>query len=128
GGGLLPPGDTLFTPDASPARASIEQQSATPLLWLHQLPSWLLPVLAVTLLVTGLAVSGWGGAIALIAVAGLLGWLAAGSWARLSARGRLARGLAVAPVIVFPIVRALHRRSPPAGRHSDAQILIQRRV
>ena len=78
------------------------------MLWLHQLPSWLLPVLAVTLLVTGLAVSGWGGAIALIAVAGLLGWLAAVSWPRLSARGRLARVLAVAAVIVFAIVRALH--------------------
>jgi hypothetical protein len=104
----LPPGNTLFTPDASPARASIEQQSATPLLWLHQLPRWLLPVLAVALLVTGLAVSGWGPAIALIAVAGLLGWLAAVSWPRLSARGRLARVLAVAAVIVFAIVRALH--------------------
>ena len=78
------------------------------MLWLHQLPPWLLPVLAVALLVTGLAVSGWGGAIALIAVAGLLGWLAAVSWPRLSARGRLARVLAVAAVIVFAIVRALH--------------------
>jgi len=78
------------------------------LLWLHQLPTWLLPVLAVALLVTGLAVSGWGGAIALVAVAGLLGWLAAMSWPRLSAPGRLARVLAVAAILVFAVVRALH--------------------
>jgi hypothetical protein len=103
----LPPGNALFTPDASPARASIEQQSATPLLWLHQLPPWLLPVLAVAFLVIGLAVSGWGGAIALVAVAGVLGWLAAVSWPRLSALGRLARVLAVAAVLVFAVVRGL---------------------
>jgi hypothetical protein len=103
----LPPGNSLFTPDASAARSSVEQQSATPLLWLHQLPPWLLPVLAVALLVTGLAVSGWGGTIALVAVAGLLGWLAAVSWPRLSAKGRLARVLVVAAVLAFAVVRAL---------------------
>src|SRR5262249_58589712 len=59
----LPPGDTLFTPDPSPARASFEQRSATPLLWLHQLPRWLLPVLGVGLLVIGFALTGWGGGI-----------------------------------------------------------------
>jgi hypothetical protein len=104
----LPAGSTLFTRDASPARASIEQQSATPLLWLHQLPRWLLPTLAVVLLVTGLAVSGWGGAIALFGLAGLLGWLAAVSWPRLSSQGRLLRVLATAGILIAAILRGLH--------------------
>ncbi|MGN6792519.1 MAG: DUF6703 family protein [Streptosporangiaceae bacterium] len=104
----LPPGNTLFTPDASPARASVEQRSATPLLWMHQLPAWLLPVLAVALLVTGLAVSGWGGAVALAGLAVVLGWLALLSWPRLSAQGRLLRLLAVAAVLVIAVVRGMH--------------------
>jgi hypothetical protein len=98
----------LFTPDASPTRASVEQRSATPLLWLHQLPTWLLPVLAVALLVAGLAVSGWGGAAALAGLAVVLGWLALLSWPRLSAHGRLLRMAAVAAVLVIAVVRGMH--------------------
>jgi hypothetical protein len=104
----LPPGNTLFTPDPSPARASLEHRSATPLLWLHQLPRWLLPVLAVGLLVIGLALPGWGGAVALLAVAALLGWLAAASWPRLSAQGRLVRAAAVAVIVAIAVLRGLH--------------------
>ena len=104
----LPPGDTLFTPDPSPVRGSIEQRSATPLLWLHQLPRWLLPVLVVALLVTGLAVAGWAGAIALFALAGVLGWLAAVSWPRLSAQGRALRVLALGVLVALAVIRGLH--------------------
>ena len=104
----LPPGDTLFTPDPSPARGSIEQRSATSLLWLHQLPRWLLPVLAVALLVTGLAVSGWAAAIALFALAGVLGWLAAVSWPRLNAQGRALRVVAIGVLIALAVIRGLH--------------------
>lgn len=104
----LPPGDTLFTPGASPARSSVEQRSATTLLWMHQLPAWLVPVLAVALLVTGLAVSGWGGAVALLLLAAALGWLAAVSWPRLSAQGRLLRVLVVGVVIAVAVLRGMH--------------------
>ena len=104
----LPPGDTLFTPDPSPVRGSIEQRSATPLLWLHQLPRWLLPVLVVALLVTGLAVAGWAAAIALFALAGVLGWLAAMSWPRLNAQGRALRVLAVGVLVALAVIRGLH--------------------
>jgi len=76
-------------------------------LWLHQLPRWLLPVLGVGLLVIGFALTGWGGAIALLVVAALLGWLAAVSWPRLSAQGRLLRVVAVAVVVVIAMVRGL---------------------
>jgi len=104
----LPSGDSLFTPDPSPARASIEQRSATSLLWLHQLPRWLLPVLAVALLVTGLAVAGLAGAIALFALAAVLGWLAAVSWPRLNAQGRALRVLAVGLLVAAAVIRGLH--------------------
>jgi hypothetical protein len=53
----------------------------------------------VVLLVAGLAVRGPGGAVALVGVAAALGWLAAVSWPRLSAGGRLGRLLAVAVML-----------------------------
>ena len=95
----LPKGDTLFTPNASAARQATERRSAKPLLYLHQLPVWIAPLLMVALLITGLAVRGPGGAVALCGVAAVLGWLAALSWPRLSAAGRLGRLLAVAVVL-----------------------------
>jgi len=104
----LPKGDTLFTPQASPARQAIEQRSATPLLWLHQLPRWLAPVLAVALLVAGLAVGGWAGAIALFGLAVVLAWLASMSWPRLSAQGRLLRVAVIGLVVLVAVFRGLH--------------------
>jgi hypothetical protein len=95
----LPPGTSLFTPDAAPARASAERRSAQPLLFLHQLPVWIAPVAAAVLLVAGLAVRGPGGAVALVGVAVALGWLALISWPRLPAGGRLGRLLAVAAML-----------------------------
>jgi hypothetical protein len=104
----LPRGDTLFTPDATPGRTRLEQNSAAALLWLHQLPRWLLPVLAVALLVAGLAITGWGGAIALCGLAVVLGWLALLSWPSLPAQGRLLRLVVVAAVLVIAVIRALY--------------------
>ncbi len=95
----LPKGDTLFTPDASAARQATERRSARPLLYLHQLPAWVAPLLMVALLIAGLAVRGPAGAAALCGVAAVLGWLAALSWPRLSSAGRLGRLLAVAVVL-----------------------------
>lgn len=104
----LPKGNTLFTPDASPSRRALEHRSATSLLWLHQLPAWLLPVLAAGLLVAGIAVGGVGGAVALCGVAVVLGWLAAVSWPRLSAPGRLLRIAVICGVLAIALFRALH--------------------
>jgi hypothetical protein len=104
----LPKGNTLFSPDASPARQALERRSATSLLWLHQLPAWLLPVLAAGLLVAGFAMGGVGGAVALCGLAVVLGWLAAVSWPRLSAQGRLLRVFVVAAVVAIALVRAIH--------------------
>jgi len=103
----LPPGNSLYTPGAGDARRSLEQSSARPLLLLHQFPVWLVPVLLTVLLVTGLAVPGWIGAVALILVAGFLGWLAAVSWPRLAPGGRLLRVAAVACVLVAAGIQAV---------------------
>jgi len=103
----LPPGNSLYTPQASDARRSLDQTSARPLLLLHQFPAWLMPVLLTVLLVTGLAVPGWIGAAALILVAAFLGWLAAMSWPRLAPGGRLLRVAAVVCVLVAAGLRAV---------------------
>jgi hypothetical protein len=101
----LPPGDNLFTPGASPARQAIERRSAAVLLTLHQMPTWLAPVVLVALLVSGLAIRTWPGAIALGGVAVILGWLAALSWPRLTGQGRLLR---VAVIVAVLVAASLH--------------------
>jgi hypothetical protein len=103
----LPPGRTLFTPEATPSRQALEHRSATSLLWLHQLPRWLPPVLAAALLIAGLALRGWPGAIALCGLAVVLAWLATISWPRLSSSGRLLRVIVVAGVLAVGLLRGI---------------------
>ncbi len=95
----LPRGSTLFTPNASPTRQATERYSARLLLFLHQLPSWVAPVVLAVLLVAGLAVKGPGGAVALCTVAVVIGWLGSVSWPRLTASSRAGRLLAIAVVV-----------------------------
>ncbi len=102
----LPRGDSFYTPDASDSRRRIERSSAKALVLLHQQPVWLPPVVVAVLLVVGLAVPGWLGAIALILVAAFLGWLAALSWPRVDRGGRLLRLAAVTGVLVVAIIQA----------------------
>ena len=104
----LPPGDNLFTPGGSPVRQAIERRSAAVLLTLHQMPAWLAPVVLVALLVTGLAVRTWPGAIALVGVAAILGWLAALSWPRLNRQGRVLRVAVIAAVLVAAGLHFVH--------------------
>jgi len=91
----LPQGTSLYTPGASPARQATEHRSARTLIYLHQLPRWIAPLLLVVFLIAGLAVRGPVGAVALCLVAAVLAWLAALSWPRLPAGGRAGRVLAV---------------------------------
>lgn len=102
----LPKGTSLYTPGASPARQATERRSAKVLIFLHQLPTWILPLVMVVLLITGLAVKGPGGAVAFGGVAVVLGWLAAISWPRLSATGRLGRILGIAVVLALAGLQA----------------------
>jgi uncharacterized protein DUF6703 len=102
----VPKGQARYQPSASPTRRSVEQASATPLVFLHQLPVWLPPLVTVALLITGLAVRGPVGAAALCLLAVLLGWLAIVSWPGLSSRGRLGRALAIACVLAVAGLQA----------------------
>lgn len=105
----LSAGNTLLTPEASASRQSLERRSATSLLWLHQLPRWVPPALLAVLLITGLAVRGPVGALALAGVAVVLLWLAAISWPRVNAAGRVLRVLAIAVVLGAAVVHLLNR-------------------
>jgi hypothetical protein len=86
-------------PRPSGARRSAEQRSALPLLYLRHLPRWVPPVVFAALMVTGLAVRGWGGALALCVVAAFLSWLAFLSWPALTGRARLGRAVVIAALL-----------------------------
>lgn len=102
----LPPGNTLFTPDASPGRQAVEQRSAAPLLFLRQLPAWIVPVSLAVAVFGGLTVRGPVGAVLLGLGAAFLAWLAAVSWPRLTPRGRLGRVAIIAVVLAVAVVQA----------------------
>lgn len=102
----LPRGETFFTPGASGLRQAVERRAAAPLLFLYQLPRWVVPAALLVTLVIGFAVPGWGGAAALVLLAAVLGGFAYLSWPNLASRGRLLRGAAVAILIVLAITQA----------------------
>jgi hypothetical protein len=97
----LPRGSSLYTPGASATRQATERRSARPLIYLHQLPVWVPPILLVVFLIAGLALRGPAGAASLCVVAAVLAWLAAVSWPRLSAAGKAGRILAVLIMLVI---------------------------
>ena len=103
----LPKGQSLYTPGASAGRRAVERRSAALLVYLHQLPRWVPPVVLAALLLTGLTVHGIGGAIALAAVALVLVWLAVVSWPSLSPAGRVVRLLVTALVIGAAVVQVV---------------------
>jgi hypothetical protein len=103
----LTPGQVRPTPGASRARQAAEERSAVPLLFLRQLPSWLLPLVLVALLIAGLALRGPGAAAALVGVALVLAWLALLSWPRLALGGRLGRGAVIALVLGAAVIQGL---------------------
>jgi hypothetical protein len=75
---------------------------------MHQLPAWLVPLLAVGLLVAGFAVHGWAGAASQPRMMATATRAAALSWPRLSVQGRLLRIAAVAVVLAAAVLRGLH--------------------
>jgi len=103
----LPPGRTLYTPDAAPGRQAMERRSAAPLLYLRQMPPWLIPVLFAVLVFGGLTVHGPAGGILLLLAAAFLGWLAAVSWPRLTPLGRAGRGAVIALILAGAVFQAL---------------------
>lgn len=99
----------FYTPNASPLRQAIERRSAPLLVMLRGAPRWLLPLLPVALLLTGLAVPSAWGALALAFLLGVLAWLAYLSWPSLGQGGRLLRGLTLLILLGFTMLRLLGR-------------------
>jgi Family of unknown function (DUF6703) len=97
----LPKGGTLYTPGASPSRQTAERRSAKAALYLYQLPTWVAPLVLVVFLIAGLALRGPAGAVALVVVAGVLGWLAVLSWPQVKPGGRAGRVLAVVVMLAL---------------------------
>jgi uncharacterized membrane-anchored protein len=83
----------------------VERRSAALLVYLHQLPRWVPPVVLAALLVAGLFVHGILGGIALVAVALILVWLAVVSWQSLAPPARVVRAAVIALVIAAAVVQ-----------------------
>jgi hypothetical protein len=71
------------------------------MVYLHQLPRWVLPVTMGLLLLIGMLVTGWPGALALLVLAVFLGWFAYLSWPTVDLSGRLLRLAAVVVLLIF---------------------------
>jgi hypothetical protein len=84
----------------------VERFSARPLVFLHQLPRWVVLLVVLGLLISGFAVPGWIGAIALLLVGILLGWLAYLSWPSLNASGRVLRVIALGCMVAIVVWQA----------------------
>ncbi len=87
----LPPGEQFFTPGATGLRRAVELKSGTPLVFLFQLPRWLVPVVMVVLMLVGVVVPDWRGALAVLPVLAFVLWLAYLSWPTLRIGGRVLR-------------------------------------
>ncbi|WP_150242015.1 DUF6703 family protein [Nocardiopsis quinghaiensis] len=95
------------TEGAGRLRRSVEERSAVPLVWLHQQPRWLAPLVLGALFVAGLMAPGLVGALCLLLVTAFLVWLAFLTWPSLSAQQRVPRVLMVVVVLVLAVARVL---------------------
>jgi len=84
----------------------VERFSGRPLVFLTQLPRWVLLLIVLGLLISGFAVPGLLGAAALLLVAILLGWLAYLSWPSINTSGRVLRVIALACMVAIVIWQA----------------------
>ncbi len=76
--------------EPSALRRAVSDRSAPVLRALSRQPKWLLGVVALALLVAGLILPGVGGAVLLLALAALAGWLAYLSWPLVATPGQRA--------------------------------------
>ena len=105
-GGRPAVADRPSTPGASERRRAVERFSARPLVFLHQMPRWALLLVVLGLLVSGFAVPGLIGAVLLLLVGILLGWLAYLSWPSINTSGRAGRVVALACMVVIVVWQA----------------------
>jgi uncharacterized membrane protein len=74
-------------------------------LYLQNMPRWVLLLILVALLVGGLAIPGIGGSVLLLVLAALLGWLARISWPALDVSGRILRIVVLLILVAFAVGR-----------------------
>jgi hypothetical protein len=103
----LPLGDSLFTPGAGRWRRKVERRSAVPLVWLHQRPRWIPPVVLGVLFIAGLMAPGPLGALCLLLVAVFFLWLAYLTWPSLTRQQQVPRVLMMLVVLVLAAARLL---------------------
>jgi hypothetical protein len=94
------------TPGASETRQAVERFSARALVFLQQLPRWVLLLVVLGLMITGFFVHGVIGAVALLLVGIFLGWLAYLSWPSINASGRVLRVIALACMVAIVVWQA----------------------
>ncbi|WP_433697934.1 DUF6703 family protein [Nocardiopsis sp. CA-288880] len=109
GEGSPPPGGGRTGGAAGPGRLrrEVEERSAVPLVWLHQRPRWLAPLVLGALFLAGLAAPGFVGAVCLLLVAVFFVWLAFLTWPSLTGQQKVPRVLMVGVVLVLAVARTL---------------------
>jgi hypothetical protein len=86
-------------------RADVARRSAPAAVLLTRQPKWLVVVAVAAVFIGGLALRGVLGAVLVLAVAGLLGWLAILRWDHTSPGGRLVRLFALIVLIGFAVTK-----------------------
>ncbi|GAA3749590.1 DUF6703 family protein [Salinactinospora qingdaonensis] len=86
-------------------RRKVEERSAVPLVFLHNAPSWVLPVTVAVLFLAGLALQGPVGAILLTVLAVFFAWLAYLTWPRFSRTEKAARCVLVSVVLALALLQ-----------------------
>ena len=84
---------------SQPFRRRVEERSSAALARLSRVPVWLPLVAVLALTVAGLAIRGPAGAMLLLVLGALVGWLCYVSWPVLDPNARLVRLLVVAIVV-----------------------------
>lgn len=90
-------------------RAAVERLSATPVVFLHRTPRWVLLVAVLALLVVGMAGTGWAAAAGGLVLAAALAWFAYLNWPALDGSGRALRVVALVVLVGFALGRGLGR-------------------
>ena len=91
----------------SQARRTLEVKSAGPLLILHRLPRWLIPIIMAVFLLLGLLIDqAWAG-IFILAIAGFLAWLLALSWPVILTGSKIFRTIVIVVVAVVGVMKLM---------------------
>jgi len=83
-------------------------RGAALLVFLSRLPRWVVLATVLVIVIVGLAAPGAAGAVFLVALAGLLGWLLTVAWPVLPGAGRALRLATIALVLGYAVYKVRH--------------------